>query len=100
MAQKIMLETRMWKNKSTTGDLVKHCVGVDIIDGILVGYHLTRVLTDNPDGYHDGYQIIRKFGDKYLIASNESYTCDTWCKIVTCIEKLIAKGAVGNLLKS
>lgn len=93
----ITLNSRAWKGLTTCGDLCKHYIGVYAINGVLVGYHVALILTDAPTEYHEGYKIVRRFKNKYLIRAQESYTYETWACILESIYNIVEANQQGNI---
>lgn len=96
MKKEIQIPTYSWKTRTTSDELCKHSVGLVVINERLVGYHITLVLTDTPEEYHEGYKVVRKFGNKYLIRAQESYTCETWSRITENMKDLFQSNLIGS----
>lgn len=97
MGKEIMTNVVHWKDKTTAGDSALHRVygyrgGVTTIIR-----HICHVLTDKPQEYGPSYKIVRKFGNKYLIEAQETYTLETWVRIHYIMEKLIGEDKISNV---
>lgn len=97
MTKEIQIPMCSWKARTTNDELCKHYVGVVVQNGELVGYHVVLVLTDAPLDYHEGYKVVRKFGNKYLIRAQESYKYETWSKIIENMSAHIRLDLIENI---